>query len=113
MNWFRKDAEGNWLWPGYGENSRVLKWVFERCNGSGNAVETPIGNVPALDAIDRNGLNISDKEMEELLNVEPELWLKEVESIKEHYKIFGEKLPQRLKEELAALEERLLQAVKK
>ncbi|NIA31808.1 MAG: phosphoenolpyruvate carboxykinase (GTP), partial [Actinobacteria bacterium] len=69
VNWFRKDAEGNWLWPGYGENSRVLKWVFERCNGSGNAVETPIGNMPALDAIDRNGLNISDKEMEELLNV--------------------------------------------
>ena len=113
VNWFRKDAEGNWLWPGYGENSRVLKWVFERCNGSGNAVETPIGNMPALDAIDRNGLNISDKEMEELLNVEPELWLKEVESIKEHYEIFGEKLPQGLKEELAALEERLLQAVKK
>lgn len=113
VNWFRKDADGNWLWPGYGENSRVLKWVFERCNGAENAVETPIGYVPELDAIDRTGLDISDKEMAELLTVEPELWLKEVESIKEHYKTFGEKLPQGLREELAALEERLLQAMKK
>jgi len=113
VNWFRKDAEGNWLWPGYGENSRVLKWVFERCNGSGNAVETPIGNVPALDAVDRTGLDISDQEMAALLTVDPELWLKEVESIREHYKTFGDKLPQGLKDELSSLEDRLLQAVKK
>ncbi len=113
VNWFRKDVDGNWLWPGYGENSRVLKWIFERCNGSENAVETPIGYVPALDAIDRTGLDISDDEMAELLTIEPELWLQEVENIREHYKTFGEKLPQGLKDELSALGERLLQAVKK
>ena len=111
VNWFRKDADGNWLWPGYGENSRVLKWIFERCNGSDNAVETPIGYLPTLDAIDRTGLDVSDEAMRELLSVDAEAWLEEVESIKEHYKKFGDKLPQGLRDELAALEERLKKAL--
>ena len=108
VNWFRKTPEGKWLWPGYGENSRVLKWIFERIEGTGKAVETPIGYVPAPGAIDTSGLNVSDADMTELLKVDTNDWLKEVESIKKHYSQFGDRLPQGLKDELAALEQRLL-----
>ncbi|MCX5854918.1 MAG: phosphoenolpyruvate carboxykinase domain-containing protein, partial [Deltaproteobacteria bacterium] len=107
VNWFRKTPDGRWLWPGYGENSRILKWIFERIEGTGKAVETPIGYVPAPGAIDTSGLNISDKDMAELLKVDTEDWLKEVESIKEHYNQFGDRLPQALRDELAAIEKRL------
>jgi phosphoenolpyruvate carboxykinase (GTP) len=107
VNWFRKTPDGRWLWPGYGENSRVLKWIFERIEGTGKAVETPIGYVPAPGAIDTSGLNVSDEDMAELLKVDTEDWLKEVESIKEHYNEFGDRLPQALRDELAALEKRL------
>ncbi|MCX5836716.1 MAG: phosphoenolpyruvate carboxykinase (GTP), partial [Deltaproteobacteria bacterium] len=107
VNWFRKTPDGRWLWPGYGENSRVLKWIFERIEGTGKAVETPIGYVPAPGAIDTSGLNVSDEDMAELLKVDTEDWLKEVESIKEHYDQFGDRLPQALRDELAALEKRL------
>jgi phosphoenolpyruvate carboxykinase (GTP) len=108
VNWFRKTPEGKWLWPGYGENSRVLKWIFERIEGTGKAVETPIGYVPAPGAIDTSGLTISEHDMTELLKVDVNDWLKEVESIKKHYSQFGDRLPQGLKDELAALEQRLL-----
>jgi phosphoenolpyruvate carboxykinase (GTP) len=107
VNWFRKTPDGRWLWPGYGENSRVLKWIFERIAGTGKAVETPIGYVPAPGAIDTTGLNVSDEDMTELLKVDTDDWLKEVESIKEHYRQFGDRLPQALRDELAALEKRL------
>jgi phosphoenolpyruvate carboxykinase (GTP) len=107
VNWFRKTPDGRWLWPGYGENSRILKWIFERIEGTGKAVETPIGYVPAPGAIDTSGLNVSDEDMAELLKVDTEDWLKEVESIKEHYNQFGDRLPQALRDELAALEMRL------
>ncbi len=108
VNWFRKNDKGEWLWPGYGENSRVLKWVFERCNGEGRSVETSIGHMPTLDAIDRSGLEgVSDDYMKELLKVDKNGWLKEIELIKEHYAAFGSKLPRELKDQLAALEERL------
>jgi phosphoenolpyruvate carboxykinase (GTP) len=107
VNWFRKTADGKWLWPGYGENSRVLKWVFERVCGEGKAVETPIGYMPTEDAIDRGGLNVSQDDMKELLKVNKEEWLKETASIREHYKKFGDKLPQELTNELNSLEKRL------
>lgn len=107
VNWFRKSADGKWLWPGYGENSRVLKWVFERTEGTGSAVETAIGYLPTVDAIDTTGLKVSKEDMEELLKVKNDEWLKEVESIKEHYTKFGERLPKELNEELSALEARL------
>ncbi len=109
VNWFRKNAEGKWLWPGYGENSRVLKWVFERCDGGGKAVETPIGYMPTPDAIDRSGLEnkVSDTDMKELLTVDKQGWLKEIELIKEHYAKFGNHLPAELSTELAELEKRL------
>ena len=107
VNWFRKTADGKWLWPGYGENSRVLKWIFERTEGSGKAHETPIGLVPALDALDVSGLSISRENMVELLKVDVNEWKKELDTIREHYKKFGDRLPEALWEELAALETRL------
>jgi phosphoenolpyruvate carboxykinase (GTP) len=107
VNWFRKTPEGKWLWPGYGDNSRVLKWVFERVTGEAKAVETPIGFMPSVDAIDRTGLNVSEADMAELLKVDKNEWKNELESIKEHYKKFGDKLPSELNEELAKLESKL------
>jgi phosphoenolpyruvate carboxykinase (GTP) len=112
VNWFRKTPNGKWLWPGYGENSRVLKWICERIDGTGKAVETPIGYVPAPGAIDTSGLNVSDADMAELLKVDTNDWLKEVESIKKHFDQFGDRLPQDLKNELTSLEKRLLKQAK-
>ena len=107
VNWFRKDADGGWLWPGFGENSRVLKWIVERVSGKGEAVETPIGYLPAAGAIDTSGLDVTDEQMAELLDVDVEEWLNEIESIREHYARFEETLPGALSDELAALEARL------
>ena len=109
VNWFRKDADGGWLWPGFGENSRVLKWIVERISGKADAVETPIGFLPSQDAIDTSGLDVSEEQMEELLNVNKEEWLNEIESIREHYERFKDRLPDTLSEELDALETRLRQ----
>jgi len=107
VNWFRKDQNGKWLWPGYGENSRVLKWIVERVSGEGKAVKTPIGYMPTPDAIDVNGLDVSAEDMNELLLVKKEEWLSEIESIRAHYKTYGEKLPKELVSQLEALEKRL------
>ncbi len=107
VNWFRKDADGGWLWPGFGENSRVLKWIVERVSGKGQAVETPIGYLPTDGAIDTSGLEVTDDQMAELLNVNVEEWLNEIASIREHYARFEETLPEALSDELAALEARL------
>ena len=107
VNWFRKDADGGWLWPGFGDNSRVLKWIVDRVSGKGEAVETPIGYLPASGAVDVSGLDVTDDQMEELLYVDVEEWLNEIALIREHYERFGEKLPEALSDELAALEARL------
>jgi phosphoenolpyruvate carboxykinase (GTP) len=107
VNWFRKSPEGKFLWPGFAENSRVLKWIFERCNGTAEAVETPIGKVPAEGALDVEGLEVAPEDMKELTKVDVEDWKAEIPSIKEHYATFGAKLPSGLKEELANLEKRL------
>lgn len=107
VNWFRKDDEGHFLWPGFGDNSRVLKWIFERTSGKGKADKTAIGYIPTLDAIDTKGLDVSQADMEEILEVNKEEWLDEVESIKEYYKTYGEKLPEELAKQLADLEKRL------
>ncbi|MEI8195422.1 MAG: phosphoenolpyruvate carboxykinase (GTP) [Phycisphaerae bacterium] len=112
VNWFRKSATGKWLWPGYGENSRVLKWVFERCAGTAPAQETPIGRLPAEGSLDLNGLNLSPADQKELLSVDIQGWLTELPSIDDHFKIFGSHLPQGLKDERAALEARLKAAKK-
>ncbi len=107
VNWFRKSPEGNFMWPGYGENSRVLKWIVERCLGKVDAVETPIGNLPTKGALDMAGLNIPAADLDELLAVDVDGWLSEMDSIREHFAKFGNKLPARLNDELAALEKRL------
>lgn len=110
VNWFRKDADGGWLWPGFGENSRVLKWIVERISGKGGAVETPIGYLPTPDAIDTTDLDVTGQQMNELLNVNKDEWLNEIKSIREHYERFEDKLPDALRDELEALETRLRQA---
>jgi phosphoenolpyruvate carboxykinase (GTP) len=107
VNWFRKTEEGRWLWPGFGENSRVLSWVFEQCAGTGKAVETPIGRMPAPGAIDLPK-GVSAEDMELLLNVDKAGWLKEVADIRaNHYPKFGDKLPKELAEQLDVLEKAL------
>ena len=107
VNWFRKTDDGKWLWPGFGENSRVLKWIFESCAGTAKSVETPIGIMPTIDAIDRpEGVSAAD--MEELLCVDREGWHKEVKDIREnHYPKFGDKLPQELADMLDIMDEKL------
>jgi phosphoenolpyruvate carboxykinase (GTP) len=112
VNWFRQDAGGQFLWPGYGENSRVLKWVFERVTGGGAAIETPIGNLPAAGALDVNGLDIAPGALDVLLKVDVDGWLAELPLMKQHYESFGDRLPAGLWTELAALEKRLLAARK-
>jgi phosphoenolpyruvate carboxykinase (GTP) len=107
VNWFRKDENGKWLWPGFGENSRVLEWVFERVGGNGEAAETAIGYVPTADAIDTNGLDVPAEDLAELLRVDNDEWRAELPSIEEHYAQFGDRLPETLRDELAALEKRL------
>ena len=109
VNWFRKDADGGWLWPGFGENSRVLKWIVDRISGKGETVETPIGYLPTTDGIDTSGLDVSEQQMEELLHVDTNEWLNEIQSIREHYERFEDTLPKALSDELNALETRLRQ----
>ncbi len=107
VNWFRKSAGGDFLWPGFGENSRVLKWVFERCEGDVKAVETPIGNLPKERDLDLSDLGITADAREDLLGVDVEGWTAEIPGIRAHYDQFGDRLPRELRDELAALEERL------
>jgi phosphoenolpyruvate carboxykinase (GTP) len=107
VNWFRKDAEGNFLWPGFGENSRVLEWVFRRCDGEAEATETPIGLVPTEDGIDTEGLNISAEAMRELLSVDEQGVRDQLPQVKEHLARFGDGLPAEIASQLAQLEQRL------
>jgi phosphoenolpyruvate carboxykinase (GTP) len=107
VNWFRKDESGRFLWPGFGENSRVLAWVFRRCDDDAEAVDTPIGRVPGRGAIDTRGLEIPEADLGALFEVDPEEWRAELPRIHEHFAGFGARLPSALREQLAALEERL------
>jgi phosphoenolpyruvate carboxykinase (GTP) len=107
VNWFRKSDDGKWLWPGFGENSRVLKWIFQRCNGEVDAVETSIGMMPKGEDIDVAGLNVSKEDMDELLSVDAEGWKVELQQIKEHFANLGDRMPKALFDQLEALEARL------
>jgi len=107
VNWFRKDEKGKFLWPGYGENSRVLKWIFERCNGTANAVDTPIGRLPRPEDLDVGGLDIPAANLSKLLNVDVEGWLGEIPLIHQFFDQFGERLPKALRDEVNRLEQRL------
>jgi phosphoenolpyruvate carboxykinase (GTP) len=107
-NWFRKSEGGDFLWPGFGENSRVLKWVFERCEGTAKSIETPIGNLPAENALDTDGLDeISRDDVKELLRVDIDGWLAELPLIEEYYEQFGDHLPKEFRDELRTMKERL------
>jgi len=107
VNWFRRDTDGRFLWPGYGENSRVLKWVFERIDGTAGAVETPIGNLPVVSDLDTSGLKVDAADMSTLLSLDTAGWLEAVPQIREHYATFGAKLPQQLTAALDSLEKAL------
>ena len=107
VNWFRKDAGGRFMWPGFGENIRVLEWVVDRVAGTGSATDTPIGLVPTIDAIDRTGLDVDNETMAHLLSVDPSSWGHEVALINEHYSMIGDRLPKRLDAELDDLRRRL------
>ena len=112
VNWFRKNENGKFIWPGFGENSRVLKWIFERCDGSGEAVETPIGNLPTIDGMDFSGLDLNDNAKAQLLRVDIDGWLQEIPLINEYYDKFGKHLPQILRNEVSLLQQRLEKAKK-
>jgi len=107
VNWFRKDADGRFLWPGFGDNSRVLEWVFQRCAGRGEAVETPIGLVPAPGAIPLDGLHLDPDDLEQLLAVDEDEWRAELDGIAAHFDALGDRLPVQLRDELTRLEKRL------
>ncbi len=107
VNWFRRDDDGRFLWPGFGENSRVLKWIFERLTGKVGAAETPIGRLPHPEDLDLTGLEISDADLRALLEVDIEGWRAAVPQFEQHYAQFGRHLPQALKDQLATLEKRL------
>ncbi|MBO5821582.1 MAG: phosphoenolpyruvate carboxykinase (GTP), partial [Lentisphaeria bacterium] len=109
VNWFRKSAEGKFMWPGFGDNSRVLAWVFARCSGKGDANETAIGFLPTEESIDLKGLEgeVSADDLKELLKVDVDGWKNELAMIKEHYAKFGAKLPAELTKQLEGLEARL------
>jgi phosphoenolpyruvate carboxykinase (GTP) len=110
VNWFRQDESGRYLWPGYGENSRVLRWIFERCDKRVHAKETPIGRVPEVADIDTRGLDIRNPQVEELLRVDVDGWLAEVPLIREHFAQFGSHLPPEMSAEVDGLEKRLKSA---
>jgi len=110
VNWFRKNDKGRFMWPGFGENSRVLKWIFERCEGTGAAIDTPIGKLPTIDALDFTGLNLDDTAIAELLRVEVDGWLHEIPMIRDYYKKFGNHVSPELLQELDELETRLEKA---
>jgi phosphoenolpyruvate carboxykinase (GTP) len=107
VNWFRKNKDGKFMWPGYSDNSRVLKWIFDRCEGRAQAVETPIGRLPTEGALDTKGCKVNPADLKDLMSVDKDGWKAEIPSIREHYATFGAKLPKQLSDELSALERRL------
>jgi phosphoenolpyruvate carboxykinase (GTP) len=107
VNWFRQDQNHKFLWPGYGENSRVLKWIFERCDGKARAKDTAIGRIPDAADLDTKGLDIKGANVDELLSVDVEGWQAEIPLIKDHFAKFGDHLPKGLQDEVAGLEQRL------
>ena len=107
VNWFRKTADGRWLWPGFGENSRVLKWMCERVDGKAEAVHTPIGLLPRLGGLDLKGLKIDERDIQELLRVDLDAWKAEIPDIEKHFAQFGDRLPARLRKQFAELKKRL------
>ena len=107
VNWFRKNADGKFIWPGYGENSRVLKWICERVEGTAKAEKTAIGNLPAAGSLDSTGLDISGADLQTLLSVDQAGWKKEADDIAAYYGKFDGRLPDALNKQLDGLRQRL------
>ncbi len=107
VNWFKKGKKGEYLWPGYSENSRVLKWIFERVTSLDGSISTPIGRLPKPGSLDLAELNMSTEAYHELFKVDKQDWLKEVANLRQYFKIFGSKLPPQILEEMDKLEFRL------
>jgi phosphoenolpyruvate carboxykinase (GTP) len=107
VNWFRRDNEGRFLWPGYGENSRVLKWIFERLEGKADARKTAIGYLPATDSLDTDGLSINTADLEAITSLDTDGWREAVPQIREHFAVFGDRLPAKLHDSLNSLESAL------
>jgi phosphoenolpyruvate carboxykinase (GTP) len=107
VNWFRKDSDGKFVWPGFGDNSRVLKWISDRIEGTAAAVDTPIGRVPTREALNVGGLDLTDAQLDVLLTVDVETWREEAALVHPHYERFGSHTPKALWDQLAALEQRL------
>ena len=110
VNWFRRDEDGRFLWPGFGENSRVLKWVFERVNGDADAIDTPIGKLPTKESLDTDGLEIDQADLDTILSVDVDGWKSAVPQIREHFARFGDRLPAVLNVEVDTLEAKLADA---
>ncbi len=107
VNWFRKDDNGKFVWPGFGENSRVLEWIFRRCDGEGEAIETPIGLVPAKSDLNVEGLDITDEQLDLLLTVDPEAVKAEIPQVEQYLAQFGDHLPAQVTAQLEQLKSRL------
>ena len=107
VNWFRRDENGRFLWPGFGENSRVLKWVFERCDGAADAVDTPIGLLPPKEALDLDGVHVDAADLDEILSVDVDGWTSAIPQIRDHFARFGDKLPAQLNTQVNELESAL------
>jgi phosphoenolpyruvate carboxykinase (GTP) len=107
VNWFRKDEEGKFLWPGYGENIRIMKWIFDRCDKEADAKKSAIGYLPTKNSLDLSGIEVTDKNLDKLLSIDEDEWCAEAKEMRNYYKQFGKKLPAELIEELDHLEERL------
>jgi len=107
VNWFRRDENGRFLWPGFGENSRVLKWVFERCDGAADAVDTPIGLLPPKEALDLDGVHVDAADLDEILSVDVDGWTSAIPQIRDHFARFGDKLPAQLNTQVDELESAL------
>ena len=107
VNWFRKDDDGKFIWPGFGENSRVLEWVCRRCDGEGETVETPVGLVPAEGELNVEGAGVTEERLRELLTVQPEQVKAQLPQVEEHLARFGDRLPDALQGQLEALKQRL------
>ena len=107
VNWFRLDENGKFMWPGFGDNMRVLNWILDRCEGKAEATETAIGYLPKPSDLNLEGLDIDDAQLAELLSVDKEIWKEEVKGQREFFAQFGDRLPAEIKNQLEALEARL------
>ncbi len=107
VNWFRKNEDGKFVWPGFGDNARVLKWIAERLDGEAEAVDTPVGRVPGPGSLDLSGLNLSEADLATLLDVDADVWAEEAALIPDFYRMFGDRLPQALWDQHAALTARI------